>query len=115
MTDFNEVPDFDPDDFDQVTTEIFSWKDKQPGDYLLGTLEDMKPFTEGQFETDVTQYIIRTKDGLVSTVLGSATDKQIKGVVKKGDRVYIEYHGKQSLEDGRQVNKFKVMKAKHAT
>lgn len=115
MTDFNEVPDFDPADFEQITTDIFTWKDKSPGDFLFGVLEDIRPFTEGQFETDVNQYILRNKEGLVSTVLGSATDKQIKGVVEKGDKMYIEYHGKQALDDGRSVNKFKVMKAKNAS
>lgn len=107
--------DVDLDGFDQVTTDILSWKDAEEGTYIVGTIVDIFPFTGGQFETDVMQYIISTKDGLVSTVLGSATDKQLKGVVKKGDKVYIEFKGKAHLDDGRSVNKFRVMKAKNAS
>lgn len=113
MTDL-ERNGIDLGDFEQVTTEIVSWKDAEEGKYIVGTLVDIQPFTGGQFDTDVKQYILETDEGLVSTVLGSATDKQVKDVVKKGDRVYIEFRGKMHLDDGRSVNKFRVMRAKRA-
>lgn len=100
-------------DIDELTTDIYSWSEE--GEHLVGVVVSIGKFTGGKFETEVNQYIIKTDTGLVSTVLGSATDKQLEGIDLKGKLVYIEYRGKVHLEDGRSVNKFNVKVPKHAS
>lgn len=94
------------DNFAQITSDIHSWEHE--GDSLVGKILEIVPFTLGKFDTDVNQYLIEAGDTIVSTVLGSATDKAIAGKVKPGDTVKIIFGGKKVLADGRQVNSFKV-------
>jgi len=94
------------DDFAQITSEIHSWEHE--GDSIIGKVLEIVPFTLGKFDTEVNQYLIQCGDTIVSTVLGSATDKAIAGKVKPGVIVKIIYGGKKALADGRQVNSFKV-------
>ncbi len=102
--------DVEADDYQQITSEIHSWEHE--GDTLVGTIMEILPFTLGKFDTEVNQYLLDTGDSIVSTVLGSATDKAIAGKVKPGVRVKIIYGGKKSLADGRSVNSFKVFVAR---
>jgi len=91
-----------------VTTDIYTWEAE--GQELVGKIQEIQPFVFGKkFDTEVKQYIMDTDEGLVSTVLGAATDKQIEGKVKVGSVVAIIFHGKKQLDDGRQVNKFEVI------
>ena len=89
-----------------LTSDIHTWDTE--GQVLIGTVVEIMPFKHGKFDTEVLQYIIQTDDGLVSTVLGAATDKQITGKVKPSSNVAITFHGKKQLDDGRQVNRFEV-------
>ena len=89
-----------------AVVEIYSWD--EVGEELIGKLMDIQPFSEGKFNTEVNKYIIETNYGLVSTVLGASTDKQIDGKARPGDRVYIKYRGKKDLAGGKQVNLFNV-------
>ncbi|MBA7579844.1 hypothetical protein ES708_21722 [subsurface metagenome] len=73
------------------------------GDWLK-----IEPFSEGQFDTEVNSYIIETEGGIVTTVLGSATDKQLSKIDPVGSNIFIEYLGKKTLKDGRSVNLFNV-------
>ena len=91
---------------DQVTTDIHTWTEE--GEEIVGKLLRIEPFTEGSFDTEVFKYIIETDFGLVSTVLGSSTDKQIADKVRKGCLLCIKYNGKKHLGDGRAVNLFAV-------
>ena len=94
---------------EQATTEIYQWIEEDQ--VLIGELVDMKPFTDGKFDTDVLQYIFDTDSGRISTVLGAATDKQLAGKAKPGDLFKITFRGKKHLDDGRQVNLFDIRKA----
>jgi len=89
-----------------LTMMIYTWDEE--GQELYGTVLEIKPFKLGKFPTEVDSYIIQTDDGLITTVLGSATDKQLKDVDPRGMRIYIKYQGKKQLDDGRQVNLFHV-------
>lgn len=91
---------------DLVTMEIHSWDEE--GQVLIGKVKAIQPFTGGSFDTEVNQYIIDTGDRMVSTVLGSSTDKQLAKVDLQGRLVKIIYRGKKQLDDGRQVNNFEV-------
>ena len=91
---------------DEISRNIQSWSEE--GETLVGKCVSIGPFLDGTFETEVNAYMIDTDDGLVSTVLGSATDNQIKDLDLVGRLVYIEYRGKKSLKDGKQVNHFKI-------
>jgi len=92
---------------EQLTTDIINWQEE--GQTVCGRVHNIVPFTGGKFDTEVNQYIIDTDDGLKSTILGSAADKQLKGVELIGRTVYIEYRGKKNLDDGRQVNNFRIL------
>lgn len=91
---------------EQVTTSIYKFDEE--GQKLIGKLVSTEPFTEGEFETEVTKYTIDTDAGLVSCVLGSATDKQLTRQKLLGKLVCITFYGKVTLKDGRQVNRYGV-------
>lgn len=85
---------------------IHKWNEK--GEQVVGMVLDIVPFDKGKFDTPVNQYIIETDKGKVSTVLGSATDKQLEGKAVKGMLIVITFQGKNELDGGRQVNSFSV-------
>ena len=89
-----------------LTTIIYTWESE--GQELFGKVLEVKPFVLGKFDTEVDCYLIQTDDGIITTVLGSATDKQLKEVDSVGSMIYIKYGGKKQLDDGRQVNLFHV-------
>ena len=89
-----------------LTKLIYTWDEE--GQVLIGKVVDIKPFLEGKFDTEVNCYTIESGGVLYTTVLGSATDKQLKDVDPVGLNVYIEYRGKKQLDDGRQINNFHV-------
>jgi len=108
MPKYNEMlaKAMEKDKVQDITHDIHTWSEE--GQKLVGRVMDIVPFDKGKFETDVKQYIMDTDDGLVSTVLGSSTDKQLAHITIKGAVIAIEFRGKFQLEDGRQCNKFKV-------
>lgn len=89
-----------------LTREI--WTFEEEGQELLGKCLKIEPFKEGSFDTEVNCYTIETESGIVTTVLGSATDKQLMKIDPVGRSLYIVYKGKKPLADGRSVNLFKV-------
>lgn len=90
----------------RLTRQIFTWGEEN--EVLVGKLLSIEPFTEGSFDTEVSSYIIETDYGIVTTVLGSATDKQLSKIDPVGRHIMIEYKGKKALADGRSVNLFNV-------
>jgi len=90
----------------RLTRQIWTWDEE--GQILIGKCNSIDPFTEGQFDTEVNSYTIETDDGIMTTVLGRATDKQLAKVDPVGRMLAIEYRGKKPLADGRSVNLFKV-------
>jgi len=89
-----------------LTRDICTWEEE--GQLLFGKVLSISPFTLGVFDTEVKSYEIETDDGIVNTVLGSATDKQLEKVDPVGQKIRIEYKGKKQLKDGKQVNRFDV-------
>ena len=89
-----------------VTYSIKTWEAE--GDRLIGVIRDIVPFEGGRFDSHVNSYLIETDTGLVSTVLGAATDKQVEPLQLKGQLVCITFHGKKPLDDGRSVNVFSI-------
>lgn len=89
-----------------ISREIFRFENE--GDVLLGKVIEIKPFTDGEFDTEVSQYILDTDDGVMSCILGSATDKQIQGKVSVDDVVRFAFKGKTETAKGNQVNVFDV-------
>ena len=90
-----------------ITVDIHTWTEE--GQELIGMVNQIKPFVSGKFDTDVLQYTLETDDGLKSTVLGAATDKQLEGRIKEGSIVCITFHGKKEIGQGRNVNRFEVI------
>ncbi|MBW8036254.1 MAG: hypothetical protein FVQ79_11645 [Planctomycetes bacterium] len=90
----------------RLTKQIQSWDEE--GQVLMGKCTIVEPFTEGQFDTEVNSYTIETDAGIISTVLGSATDKQLSKIDPVGKNIRIAYRGKKTLKDGRPMNLFDV-------
>lgn len=90
----------------QLTTEIHTWDEE--GQIIIGIVKEVSQFTGGIFDTEVNQYLIDTRHGLVSTVLGSATDKQLEETNLTGRKIKIVYRGKKEMKDGKQVNIFDI-------
>lgn len=86
---------------------IKTWKEE--GETFYGVLLQTKPFDNSRFENSCMMYIFDTDDGLVSTVFGAATDKALEKEKLVGHLLKIIFHGKISLEDGRQCNKFEII------
>lgn len=90
----------------QLTTEIKSFKN--PDDSLIGKLLEINEFTGGKFEKSCKQYLFETDDGLVTCLLGGATDKQLEKQDLIDKVLIIIFKGQAELEDGRKVNKFDI-------
>ncbi len=90
----------------RLTRQIWTWDEE--GQTLIGNVKAIEPFTEGMFDTEVNSYIIDTEGGIISTVLGSATDKQLSKIDPVGKNIFIEYMGKKELKGSRTVNLFNV-------
>lgn len=90
----------------RLTKNIWTWDEE--GQELSGKCLEIAPFTEGQFDTEVNSYSIETDRGIITTVLGSATDKQLAKIDPVGMFIHIVFHGKKVLPDGRSVNQFDV-------
>jgi len=90
----------------RLTRQIHTWEEE--GQSLIGIVLSIEPFAEGMFDTEVNSYIIDTEGGIITTVLGSATDKQLSKIDPIGRNIFIEYLGKKALKDGRSVNLFNV-------
>lgn len=88
------------------TYRIHTWTDDSA--ILVGRVKAISLFTEGKFEQAANAYLIDTDEGVVSCVLGSYTDAQVKDTLKVGSVVAIIFQGQKQLEDSRKVNVFDV-------
>lgn len=100
-------------EWETITTQIHQWREE--GQTLEGAILKVEPFTEGNFG-NCNRYEIMTPDGeLVSTILGSATDKSLHDhSIAIDDYVQITFKGVKPLEDGRRVNVFDIKRRKVA-
>ncbi len=89
-----------------MTSQIFTWDEEKTS--LCGKVLSVVPFEHGKFDTEVNMYRIDSDGIIYTTVLGSATDAQLKDIDPVGQNIYIEYQGKKQLDDGRQINLFHV-------
>src|SRR4030042_6012415 len=87
-----------------ISIDIKSWKDD--GDHLIGELLEIKDFEGGNFETTCKQYLFKTDEGLITTILGGSMEKIFAESDYIGKVLYIKYKGKIELEDGKRCNRF---------
>lgn len=88
------------------TYRIHSWTEDNA--VLVGKVKAINEFKDGKFDQVCNSYLIETDDGVVSCVLGTYTDTQIKDLVKVGSLIAIIFQGKKELDDERKVNIFDV-------
>lgn len=89
-----------------ITHEIFTWDEE--GQELAGIVKKVSEFKEGQYEQNANQYEIDTGEGVVSTVLGGATDKQLEGTQLVNKKIYIQFKGQKEIAGSKRVNLFKI-------
>lgn len=81
----------------------------EEGQVLIGKLLDIEEFEGNQEMGSCKRYIIDSDDGLVSLLLGQATDKQLENHLQIGEGIYVMYRGKIRIAGGqKQVNKYVV-------
>lgn len=90
-----------------LSVDIHTWE--LDGDRLIGELKEINEFKGGSFENSCKRYLLKTDHGLVSTILGSSVDKQIKPEETIGKILCITYRGKIQLADGKSCNRFTVI------
>ncbi|NIQ91322.1 MAG: hypothetical protein GWN93_20860 [Deltaproteobacteria bacterium] len=90
----------------RLTYAIHQWKEEDQ--LVIGRLIGMGIFDGGKFDNPVNYYMLDTDEGMVSCILGSATDEQIRDNIDVGNILAIHYKGKRELEDGRKVNIFEI-------
>ena len=92
----------------QVSSVIWSW-DTEKNSSLEGQLIAVAPVDVGEFGPCNSYQVITEEIGRVSCICGTAFDKMFDhSGISLGDMVKIQYQGKKSLKDGRQVNMFKL-------
>jgi len=89
-----------------LMVDIHTWK--EPGDELVGKVMEVKPFEGGKFDSTCMKYIMDTDNGMITTILGAAADKQFEGKDVTGKVLWITYKGKTDLEGGKQCNRFDI-------
>ena len=89
----------------EVSFEIIKWD--KAGETLTGEIQACDDFTGGDFEGICNQWRIATDRGVVSCVLGSASDKHMADCIV-GDIVRIQYRGKKEIKGGKKVNLFNI-------
>jgi len=90
----------------RTTHTIHQWVEE--GQTIIGRVIDISEFTGGKFDQPCNQYMIDTDDGIISTLMGASTDKQLAVHDILGNVVCITYKGKKLLDDNRQINLFEV-------
>lgn len=92
---------------ESLATQIYRFE--EVGDSLVGKVLRFDTFT-GQFEdAQCIKYTLDTDGGLVSCILGAATDEQLGDRLKVGMVVAITYRGKAKTAKGFNVNQFEVV------
>lgn len=89
-----------------LMVDIFTWK--EPGQELVGKVLEVKPFEGGKFDSTCMKYIMETDDGMITTILGAAADKQFEGKDVTGKVLWITYKGKVDLDNGKKCNRYDI-------
>jgi len=96
----------------QLVKQIITWDTE--GQKVIGKVVAIEPFTDGRFTSEAKVYTLETNNGLVTCVLGEATDKQFLKEDPLGTLVAITFKGKKMLDDSRQCNIFDIQSFDHA-
>ena len=85
-----------------------SWEFEQQGDWVSGTVSQFRNVTAKDRRGNMREtrvMILDTMDGDVA-VWETAQLTELFNDLNRGDEVYLEYDGKQTLENGNTMNKF---------
>jgi len=94
-------------DFNSI--EIVKWEDE--GQQLTGELIAIEIFEGNRYNDQCNKYMLRTDSGIVSFILGAATDNRLQDVTE-GMIIRVIYKGQKDLKDGKRVNVFDVKSIK---
>lgn len=89
-----------------ITTQIYKFEEN--GAEITGQVKEIRPFTGGKLEGKCNEYVLDTDNGLFSCILGSATDKSLKGIDLTGRVVNIVFHGQKILKNKLPMNVFEI-------
>jgi len=89
---------------EDIAAQIFQFAEE--GDCLVGKLIGVDVFESQMYDTNCMRYVFDTDDGVVSCVLGKATDDRISARLKVGQVLALTYQGKAKTSRGNMVNQF---------
>jgi len=95
-----------------LSVEIISWDSE--GQTVIGKLIDIEIFQGDKEKGDCNAYILEADRGLVSFILGSATDKRLQDL-EVGNIMKVVYRGQKEIKGGNRVNLFNIMVINHDT
>jgi hypothetical protein len=90
-----------------LTFNIKKWDES--GDFIIGKVVKIEDFQGSKFETICKSYLFDTDQGLISTILGASSDKQLESMDLTNHILYVEYLGQIDLEGGKRCNRFKIV------
>ena len=82
---------------------------KKDGDNIVGKFVAVSSVQSGISDGTYNQYLFETDEGLIKFHLGAATDKEVLPNMVVGKIYSIAYRGKERIQGGRSVNKWKVV------
>ena len=88
-----------------LSVEIVSWESE--GQEVIGRLIDIEIFQGDKEKGECNAYILETDRGLVSFILGSATDKRLQDL-EPDNIVKVIYRGQKEIKGGNRVNLFNI-------
>ena len=95
-----------------LSIEIISWN--ETGDTVIGKLIDIEIFKGDEDKGECNAYIVEADRGLVSFILGSATDKRLQDL-EVGNIMKVIYKGQKEIKGGNRVNLFNITIINHDT
>jgi len=92
------------------SVEIMKWE--KEGQTLTGELLAIEIFDGNRYSEQCNKYLLKTNSGIVSFILGAATDGRLQDITE-GMIIRVVYKGQKELKDGKRVNVFDVKSIKN--
>ena len=88
-----------------LSVEIVSWTEENQT--VIGRLVDIEIFQGDKDKGECNAYIVEADTGLVSFILGSATDKRLQDL-EVDNIMKVVYRGQKEIKGGNRVNLFNI-------
>ena len=87
-----------------------TYRFEKEGNIVIGKLLSIDVIESKKFKKPVNVYTLETDTGVISFVLGGATDSKLEGVLEQDSIYSFEFKGQAKLQNGRTMNNFSVIR-----